>query len=216
MGDNLPWIRDLWAQKFYLSKVKGKVYIIFKGSPGLRKFMTGTRYLSDTTKVVAISAGAGTVSGVHKAGWEAVKGSMKGAARFALIFTMALDVAEWINDYEQRDPVTGKPKRDFYDLGAKIFTDVAWAAVGAAISTAFMAGLLFLAGGSVGLLVVIGAIGFAVLIGFGLAYIDSQIGITPTIAKAARDAAAYLDGKLPRDYVDYQQSIENMTLGGAP
>lgn len=129
---------------------------------------------------------------------------------------MTLDFAEWLADYEQRDPVTGKPKRDFYDLGAKIFTDVAWAVVGAAVGTALMAGFLVATGGGIGIVIAIGAIGIAIAIGAGLAYIDSHIGITPAIAQAARDAAVYLDGKLPRDYANYQQSIENMTLGGAP
>ncbi len=216
VGDNLPWIRDLWAQKFYLTKVKGRAYIIFKGSPGLRKFLTGTRYLSDTTKVVAISAGAGTIKGVHKAGWEAVKGSMKGAAKFALILTMTLDFAEWLADYEQRDPVTGKPKRDFYDLGAKIFTDVAWAVIGAAVGTTVMASLVAVGLVSVGLLVVVGAIGVAVVVGYGLAWMDANWGITSSVAAAARGAAEHLDRKLPRDYTDYEQSIYNMTLGGAP
>lgn len=221
VGDNLPWVRDLWAQKFYLSKVGGKAYIIFKGSPGLRKFLTGTRYLTDTPKVVAISAGAGTISGVHKAGWEAVKGSVKGAAKFALILTIALDFAEWLEDYEQRDPLTGKPKRDFYDLGAKIFTDVAWAVVGAAIGTVIAAGVVFIAGVVIGATIVGGvavviAIGAAVAAGYLLAWLDAQVGITPAIAAAAREAAGFLDNKLPRDYVSYEQSINNMMLGGAP
>ena len=220
VGDNLPWIKELWKQRFYLSKVKGKAYIIFKGSPGLRKFLTGTRYLSDTTKVVAISAGAGTINGVHKAGWEAVKGSMKGAAKFALILTMTLDFAEWLADYEQRDPTTGKPKRDFYDLGAKIFTDVAWAVVGALAGTLFAAvALTALAGVAViGGVVAIGAIFVAVGVGYGLAYLDSKLGITTEIASRARARAlgGYLDDKLPRDYVYYSQSLENMMLGGAP
>ena len=156
------------------------------------------------------------MAGMHKASWEATKGAFKGAGLFALIFTVTLDVAEWLADYEDRDPITGKPKRDVYDLGAKIFTDEAWAAAGAAVTMALVAigvtfGLI-----ATGATIVIGAVVIAAAIGFGLALIDAKVGITPAIASAARSAAAYLDTKLPRDYVDYETAVSNMMLGGAP
>lgn len=216
VGDNNHWVRDLWKQKFYLTRAKGRTYIVFKGLPALRSYLTGTRYLTDTPKVLAISAGVGSIKGIHKAGWEAVKGSVKGAAKFAVILTITLDVAEWLADYEDRDAKTGKPKRDFYDLGAKIFTDVAWAALGAAAATLLMGlavGFGLVAGGAV---LVIGSIAAAIIIGYGLALIDQKIGITPALAASARAAGEYLDRKLPKDYSDFAGSIDAMMLGGAP
>ena len=220
VGDNLHWIRELWSQKFMLSKVKDKAYIIFKGNHKLREFLKGTRYLADNPAVVAISAGAGTIRGAHKAAWEATKGAFKGAAKFALVLTITLDFAEWLADYEERDPKTGKPKRDFYDLGAKIFTDVAWAAMGAALGSAGMAlvgiplalkfGVAFVG------VIAVGGVAAAVITGLGLAWLDSQIGITPKFATMAREAAQYLDSKYPRDYSDYQSSVDEMLLRGMP
>ena len=137
VADNLPWIRELWRQKFYLQKVTHKVgtrwYIVFKGSTGLRKYLTAARYGVLNPKVIAISAGAGSVAGLRHAGWDAAKGSVKKAGALAVIFTIALDTAEWLGDYEQRDRKTGKPKRDFFDLTAKIGIDLAKAGISAAL-----------------------------------------------------------------------------------
>ena len=108
-------------------------YIVFKGSTGLRKYLTAARYGVLNPKVIAISAGAGTAADLRHAGWDAAKGSVKKAGALAVIVTIALDTAEWLGDYEQRDPKTGKPKRDFFDLTAKIGIDLAKAGISAAL-----------------------------------------------------------------------------------
>lgn len=216
LDSNKAWIRELWTQKFLITKVKDKAYIIFKGNHKLREYLKGTRYLSDNSKVVAISAGAGTLKGAHKAAWDASKGSFKGAAGWAVVFTISLDVAEWLSDYEARNPNTGRPKRDFFDLGAKIFTDVAWAALGAWIGSVATSIILTLTGGAIlGAVVVVGAIAAAVLVGYGLAWLDSKFGITTTIAETARNSAAHLDKKFPNDYSNYQSSVHEMLSQGA-
>lgn len=216
LDSNKAWIRELWTQKFLITKVKDKAYIVFKGNHKLREYLKGTRYLSDNSKVVAISAGAGTLKGAHNAAWDASKGSFKGTAGWAVVFTISLDVAEWLSDYEARNPRTGRPKRDFFDLGAKIFTDVAWAALGAWIGSVATSVILTLTGGAIlGAVVVVGAIAAAVLVGYGLAWLDSKFGITATIAETARNSAAHLDQKFPNDYANYQSSVHEMLSQGA-
>ena len=218
-----PWLKDLWKQRFHIQKVTHKSglkwYIIFKGHAGLRNYMKGTRYLTDNTKVVAITAGVGSIKGVHKASWEAAKGTFKGAAKFALILTVVLDTAEWLADYEERDPKTNKPKRDICDLIAKIFTDVAWGALGAVIGVGLMSlavpGLVA-AGLAFGGVIAIGSILVAIGVGLGLAYMDSKIGITSGIADSVRSVTEKLEKSNRNDYTDYSASINAMMLGGAP
>jgi hypothetical protein len=53
------------------------------------------------------------------AAWEGTKGAIKKAGLIALIFTVALDTAEWLHDYEHIGP-DGKHKKDFADPLAKI------------------------------------------------------------------------------------------------
>ncbi|QTQ36847.1 Uncharacterized protein ToN1_27110 [Aromatoleum petrolei] len=223
---NKAWIRELWAQKFLITKVKDKAYIIFKGNHKLREHMKGTRYLSENSKIIAISAGAGTLKGAHKAAWDASKGSFKGAPGWAVMFTIGLDVAEWLADYEARDPTSGRSKRDFFDLGAKIFTDVAWAALGAWIGSFLVAGLSSMwtlhigaalgAGAILGGVVIIGAVLVAIGVGLGLAWFDARLGVTQKLAHGARAGAAYLDAKFSTDYHDYQSSVDEMLLRGMP
>lgn len=218
-----PWLKDLWRQRFHLQKVAHKSgpkwYVIFKGQPGLRNYMKGVRYLTDNTKVVAITAGVGSIKGVHKASWEAAKGTFKGAAKFALILTVALDTAEWLADYEDRDPKTNKPKRDICDLIAKICTDVVWGTLGAVIGVAIMSlavpGLVA-AGLAFGGVVAIGSVLVAIGVGLGLAYMDSKLGITSGIAEVIRNVADKLEKSRPNDYADYGESLNAMMLGGAP
>lgn len=127
LHENKNWIKELWGQKFYLQKVKHKTvnkwYIVFKGYAGLRQYFTSPRYPVMNPKVLAITGGAGSASGVGNAAWNAAKGSLKRAGLLSIIFVVTLDTAEWLKDYEQRDPVTGKPKKDFFDLAFKIGVD---------------------------------------------------------------------------------------------
>ena len=120
VSDNREWVKELWKEKFYLQRVMHKSgtkwYIVFKGNPGLREFLTAARYGVSNAKVIAISSGAGSAQGLRHAAWEGAKGSVKKAGLLALVFTITLDTAEWLADYEERDPATGKPKKDLFDL----------------------------------------------------------------------------------------------------
>ena len=86
------------------------------------------------------------------------------------------------------------------------------------MGSAGMSLILAFAGGVAisGFAIVVGAISGAVIFGLGLAWIDSQLGITPGVAQIAREMAEYLDGKYPRDYDDYRSSVGEMLFRGMP
>lgn len=123
-SDNKHWIKELWKQEFRLQKVVHphagtKYYIIFKGNQKLREYFTGTRYGINNAKVLAITSGVGSAAGMRHGAWDAAKGTFKKAGLFAVFFTISLDTAEWVGDYEQIDPKTGKRKKTFSILPSK-------------------------------------------------------------------------------------------------
>ena len=216
VSDNQQWIKELWKEKFYLQRVVHKsgpkVYIVFKGNQGLRNYLTAARYGATNPKVIAITSGAGSVQGLRHAAWEATKGSVKKGGLLALLFTITLDTAEWLADYEERDPTTGKPKKDIFDLCFKIGIDVAKAVISAVIGGVLM-GLVtgaFLAGAVVlpAVVIVVGAIAFAIGVGYALDWLDKMTGATDKLNSAIRTSVEHLNSKMPNDYSGYDRSIE--------
>lgn len=218
-SDNHTWIKELWKEKFYLQRVKHKagekVYVVFKGNARLREFLSAARYGANHAKVIAITGGAGSAAGLRHAAWEGMKGSVKKAGLLALVFTIAIDTAEWLADYEQRDPKTGKPKKDLFDLIFKIGIDVIKAVVSAAMGSLII-GLLVSFGVVSGVaVVVVGTIAAAVLIGFAIDLIDKKTGTTERINNSVREAVKYLSAKIPRDYSSYENAVESTFAFGA-
>lgn len=216
-----------WAkrkEKFYLQRVTHKSgprwYIVFKGNAGLRQYLSATRYGVEHAKVIAISAGAGSVAGMRHASWGAAKGAVQGGGLLALIFTITLSTAEWLGDYEQRDAQTGKPKRDFLDLCSRIGIDVAKAVASAMIGSVLVA-LVSMGAMALGLAalpaaaIVVGSIAASVLVGIGLDWLDKKTGASEKLSGAVRDAVGHLGKKLPNDYSSYDRSIEVALQFGA-
>lgn len=231
VNQNQAWIKELWKEKFYLQRVihqsGPKWYIVFKGNPGLRQFLTASRYGAEHAKVIAISAGAGSVAGMRHASWGAAKGAFQGGGLLALIFTITLSTAEWLADYEQRDPQTGKPKRDVFDLCFKVGVDVGKAVVGAAMGAAFVGFSVWFAtavaaalGSTLfvsGAVLVIGTIAASVVIGGLLDLADKETGFTESLRKRMLTSAQSLEGVLPKDYEGYGKSVEAaLAHGGGP
>lgn len=221
VNDNRQWIKDLWRQKFYLQKVIHKSgpkwYIIFKGNPGLREFLKGTRYGVTNAKVLAITAGAGSAAGLRHAAWDAAKGAFKKAGMLALIFTITIDYAEWLADYEQRDPKTGKPKKDVFDLVYKIGVDVVKAGVSAALGSLIVGGLITAAAGlgvavaAPVLAVVVATVVVSVAVGIGLDWLDKKTGATDKLNQQIRGVARDLESRLSVDYRGYVAALETAT-----
>jgi hypothetical protein len=232
--DNHTWIRELMGCKFHLQKVAhksgSKIYMIFSGNNKLRKMMSASRYGLQHTKVMRIAGGA---SGVRQ-GWDATKGAAKDSLKVlakeegkmvvkgggvALFFGISMDVAEWYKDYSEIGS-DGKPKKDFFDLFAKVGTDLAKAGLVAALTTASVA-LFFGAAAFFGvaiaapvILVVAGTIAISVLLTILVEKGDKTVGralgeadTTTWFAKKFRETAQHLS-KVSKDarYAHYELS----------
>lgn len=219
LWDNKHWIKELWSQKFYLKAVVHpragkKWYIIFKGNPRLRAYFTAAKYSVRNAKVLAITSGAGSAAGLRHGTWDAVKGSVKRGGAVAIIFTIALDTMEWMNDYEQIDPKTGKRKKDFFDLAFKIGVDLAKAGISAAIGAAIMGALVVAGIVTGGAVLVVGAIVIAIGIGLLIDYVDKKTGAMDKLNQMIRKGAQYLESKLPADYGKYDNAMEQAIMYG--
>jgi hypothetical protein len=219
LDDNHHWIKELWSQKFYLQKVAHKNagpkwYIVFKGNQRLREYFTASRYGMTNSKVLSITSGVGSTAGLRHGAWDAAKGSLKKAGALAVVFTVALDTAEWMNDYEERDPSTGKPKKDFFDLAFKIGIDLTKAGLSAALGAAAMGALVFFGVITGGAAVVVGAIILSIAIGLAIDWIDKKTGTTDGVSRLLRTGTEYLEKKLPADYGNYDSALQQAIAYG--
>jgi hypothetical protein len=162
-----------------------------------------------------------------KQGWDAAKGATEDAFKvfakeegkmvakgtgIALIFTIALDTTEWYKDYSETG-ADGKPKKDFYDLFAKVGIDLAKAGLVAALTTAAVATVFgcaaMIAGAALAapvLLVVAGTIAVSIVMAYIVDKIDRAVGhalgeddTSAWLAKKFRETAEYLE-KTSKDF----------------
>ncbi len=219
LAEQREWIRELKGQTFYLKKRIRKsgevVYdVVFSGNHKLRTLLKGTRYLADNPAVLSITHGAGTAKGVRHAAWNATKGMAGRLGVIGLVFTIATDVAEWMQDYNEIDPVTGKPKATLNDLMVKVGISVAKAVVETAITAVVMATAVFLAGtffaASIPFVLVV--IGFAV-VNVGSSYVverlDKNLGMTEATQKIIKESIGYFERKNRKDYSGYSGFVES-------
>lgn len=234
MADNHTWIKELIGCKFRLEKIVHKsgpkTYMIFSGNNKLRKIMSASRYGLEHAKVMRIAGGA---SGA-KQGWDATKGAAKDSLKvFAkeegemivkgggvtLIFVIGMDITEWYKDYSEISP-DGKHQKDFYDLFAKVGTDLVKAGLIAGLTTASVS-LFFSAAAFIGvtvaapvILLVAGTIAASVILTFLVERADKAIGhslktgdTTTWLANKFRETAQYLS-KVSNDvrYVHYEMT----------
>jgi hypothetical protein len=153
-ADNHAWIKELVGCKFHLQRIShksgvSKMYMVFNGNNKLRQFISATKYGLQHTKVMRITGGAGGTKQVWDAAKGATKDSLKVFAKeegkmvmkgggIAVFFAVGMDVAEWYRDYSEIGP-DGKHQKDFYDLFAKVGTDLAKAGLVAALTTVSVA-----------------------------------------------------------------------------
>jgi hypothetical protein len=217
VSDNKEWIRELWSEKFRLTKIVHKRvgerwYVVFTGNPRSRELITAARYGVKHEKVLTIAGGAGSVESGIAAAWEGTKGTLKKAGLIALIFTITLDTAEWLHDYQQVG-ADGKPKRDFADLLGKIGIDFAKAGLSAAIASSLVGLAVALLAGVIALpvaAIVVGTLVVAVIVGYGLDLLDQKMHITDHAISGIRSlggvlkrSADYLEEVAKKDYLRY-------------
>ncbi|SAK53041.1 hypothetical protein AWB79_01969 [Caballeronia hypogeia] len=215
-SDNKEWIKELWSEKFRLSKVVHKNvgerwYVVFTGNPRLRKYVTAARYGVKNAKVLTMAGGAGSLGSGLNAAWEGSKGAFKKAGLVALIFTVAIDTAEWLHDYQQVDPETGKRKKDFADLLGKIGIDLAKAGLSAAIASALVGTVVALIGLTLPVSwIVVGTVIAAIGVGYVLDLIDKKTGAADSVTSWFRSIGESLKAvvedlgrTMPNDYASY-------------
>lgn len=147
--------------KSITQKVGQKTYIIFKGYPGQRKILRGTRYLATNPKVVRLAIGP---KGVLKS----VRG---GAVLTAVLFT-GINILEYLfRDSVALHTLLGTLSSDLVKIGlASVCAALAGLAVGSATIVAGVAGAPLFA-----------AIAVGVLVGFTLDTIDERLGATKAL-----------------------------------
>lgn len=218
-SDNQDWMRELWRDKIKLKSIDHKnagkkYYAILTGSTRARRLISASRYSTVNTKVLAFSFGAKGAEGLMHSSWSAVKGNFRRGGLASILFTITLDIAEWSADYEQRDPITGKPKQDISDLFIKIGIDIGKNTINSVITSCFMWGLLSAAGGAPIIAVIIGTVVVAVLVGLTMDYFDKRFGGTEKLAEAIKSAPKKLEAKLQRDYNGYAKAIGQALFNG--
>jgi hypothetical protein len=215
--DNQAWIKELKGRKFVIERVVhangARLYMLFEQSATLGEMIYAAKTSTvGKTHVIKITAGAGDT----RQTWGAARGAMNDSVKvfakeegrvvikgggIAVLFTMAMDTAEWYKDYSQIG-ADGKPKKDFTDLFSKIGIDLLKAGLSAAIASAVVSvgvvaftAVAALVGTTVVVpmaVIVVGVLVVAVVVGFALDYVDKQIG--KSLGKD--DTVAYLSGRL--------------------
>jgi len=151
--------------KAIIRKSNGKSYTIFKGYPGKRSVLKGTRYLSSNPKLVEMAIGK---VGVAKA---VVKSSV-----IAFVLYVGINIFEHIlDDGSTKAKLFGTLATDVTKLAISS-TIGAMAGIAAATVITFAAGPLVI------------AVGVAILVGWGLNKADECLGITDAFINKLEEA----------------------------
>lgn len=146
------------TNKVILKRYAGKDYVIFKGRPGNRNVLKGTRYLATNPKVVRFAIGPKGIASSAKTG-------------FAITFVIATGIE--ILDYVLRDNASlaellGTVSADFVKIG---LSSVAGLVAGMTVGSAAVLG-------SVAAAPLIAAVAVGVATGLALEAIDVRFGAT--------------------------------------
>lgn len=220
VNDNFDWVKELWRDKITLKSIDHKnagrkFYAILTGSTRARRVINAARYSTINTKVLAFSFGAKEANGLRHSNWAAAKGNFQGGGLASMLFTITLDIAEWCADYEQRDPITGKPKQDITDLFIKIGIDIGKNTVNSVVTSCLMWVVISTSSGGFISVIIIGTIVVSVLVGLAMDYFDKKYSGTEKLSKAIKSAPEKLEEKLQQDYNGYVKKIgEALFIGG--
>ncbi len=198
-------MRELgYSGKVVVKNYKGKAYVIFKGMAGARKIFCGTRYLATNPKVVRMAIGP---KGVLK--------SVKGGAVVTIVLFCAVDIA----DYFLRDNVT------LYAMLGTLTSDLAQVGISAligAIAGGAAMGVSILGMGAASPLII--AVGFGILTGLTLTYIDERTGATKGLIEfydkigidleTTWDVIKAIPSEIAREISQWEQYKINQTIMG--
>lgn len=145
--------------RYYIDTHGGKQYVIFKGRPGLRKILTGTRYLVNNTKVMNIGVGG-----------QALRASAKGGFIVSVIFSLTLNSIDWVLKDEFR----------WTNWVGNVSTDIVKAVISGAAG--YAAGMYFAGSAATIAILPLGAAIIAGIVVAGALYaLDNHFGITKAI-----------------------------------
>ncbi len=182
---NRQFLRDfMTAGKFAVKKVEDKLYIIFGGRPGLRKWVKGTRYTAENPKVKVMHVITKMVSGDAAEIGEAIKGIAKNSG-LGLIVIGPLDAIKYYTNPDKH--------KEFSDLIVNILGDV----VKYFIATVLVAGLcvllIALSAEAIPLAVIVaGGIVVVGLVSWGLDILEEKTGLQSELTKIGRNCENYL------------------------
>lgn len=152
------------TNKAIIKSYAGKQYVIFKGYPGTRKVLTGSRYLTSNPKVVRMAIGP---KGIVK--------SAKGGFILSIVLSVGIEVFDYfIRDSSTLSGMLGRISTDVIKIG---LSAIAGAVAGMVIGASAILG-------SVAAAPLIAAIGVGMLTGMLLNKIDDKYGATKALIKA--------------------------------
>lgn len=161
------------TNKAVIKTYAGKQYIIFKGYPGARKVLTGTRYLTTNPKVVRMAIGP---KGIAK--------SVKGGFILTVVLSVGIEVFDYfIKDTSTLSNLLGTITGDLIKIGLS--------AIAGTVAAMIVGGSAIL--GSIAAAPLIAAIGVGIIAGAVLNAIDEKYGATKALIKAYEEIGVNLD-----------------------
>ncbi len=155
--------------RIYTKTVNGKTYLIFKGYPGLRNLVKGTRFLATNAQIVQLGLGVRGAANVAKGGFI-----------LGLVVTTGIEVTDFVlNDQKTMADLVGSIGYEVVKSGV-----VAGLALGIAAGVG-VAGSIAIA--PLGVMVVL-----ACGIGIGLNMLDNHYGVKDKVLKTLKTLPAGL------------------------
>lgn len=164
--------------RYYLKTYRGREHVIFKGYAGARKFLTGTRYGLEHSKIISLKM---TKAGFKDAAHEGLV--------FGLIFCTVLDIVDYAtSDHMTLGELFGTVGTDIVKVLA-----VTGASYLAAVGTAALMGTAVIA---------IGPVVAGLVVGIGLAIVldmlDKHFGVTKKLGELCDEGLHRLEAMAAR------------------
>jgi hypothetical protein len=153
-----------------VKEYKGKPYLIFKGKPGLRNVIKGTRYLAANPQIVQLGLGM-----------KGLKHVAKGGFILGMVVSSGVEIADFFY----------KDEKTMYDLVGGIGVEAVKAGLGALAAVA--AGALAITVTSVAIAPLIAAAAAAFYVGIKLSDLDNEHQIKKKVSEALKLAVDNLE-----------------------
>ena len=191
--------KELGLGKYYEKTYNGRRYIIFKGRPGLRQTLNGTRYRAMNPKVVDLGLGKRGVA----------KSAVRGTGAVILVFAAVNVLNYLLNDKFTLSHLIG-------NMATDVIKAVVSAGAGYMVASAIAGGATVIAVGPV-------LVGLAVGIGVGLFldWADEKWGITDKLVAALQSTGERIQKKadevkrdVNRNYARFERELIWFLSGG--